>query len=524
MRSPLSYLLLTKLKNQVKSFFRSPAKIIYLVVILALIGVTLIGGTSADHSANRKIRDIGELLAIITAVYTVMFVLLTNNGFKNGASMFSMADVNILFPAPFRQQKILFYGLFQQLGTSLLLGVFLLFQYSGLHTVYDITYGDLLIILLGYVLTVFLGQITAMVIYAFTSADDKRKNVVRGAYYTIVGAFIVHIGIQCIGDTSQLLSRAVEAANSVFVKLFPVSGWTGRAVSGLMLGNPADIIIGLALCAAFLVFLICLITYGKQDYYEDVLKSSEIMQSAITARKEGKMGDVAPKNVKVGKTGLGKGFGANAIYYKHKLENRRSRALILDTISLVFAVISIVMSIFMKSAGITAVFITVTCMQIFSVALGRFNKELTKPYIYMIPEPPLKKMLYGLAESFPSAVIEAVIIFVPVAFILGLNPAVAVACIIARISYTFLFTAVNITVDRLWGGGANKTFVMLLYFGILILLAAPGLVLAIVISVMNPGINIISIFLTLIVCNIPISLLALFLCRNMLQYAELNQR
>lgn len=524
MRSPLSYLLLTKLKNQIKSFFKSPGKIIYLVIILGLMGVTLLGGSSADQNTGRKVRDLGELSAIITAFYSVMFVLLSNKGFSNGASMFSMADVNMLFPAPFHQQKVLFYGLFQQLGTSLLLGLFLLFQYSWLHTVYNITYGSLLIILLGYALTVFFGQITAMVIYAFTSADDKRKRAVKLAYYAVIGAFVLYIAIQCIGNQSQVLASAVEAANSAFVKLFPVSGWTGRAVSGIILGNPADILLGFALCAAFLVLLVCLITYGKQDYYEDVLKSSEIAQSAITARKEGKIGDASPRNVKVGKTGLGNGFGASAIYYKHKLENRRSRAFILDTTSLIFVVITIVMSIFMKRAGIAAILITATSMQIFSVALGRFNKELLKPYIYMIPEPPLKKMLFGLAESFPSAIVEAIIIFVPVAFILRLNPAAAVICIMVRISYTFLFTAVNIAVDRLWGGGSNKTFVMLLYFGILLLLAAPGLVFAIVIAALNPGLDTVTVFLVLIACNIPVSLLALFLSRNMLQYAELNQR
>ncbi len=35
-----------------------------------------------------------------------------------------MADVNLVFPAPFRQQGVLFYGLFQQMGTSLILGLF----------------------------------------------------------------------------------------------------------------------------------------------------------------------------------------------------------------------------------------------------------------------------------------------------------------------------------------------------------------------------------------------------------------
>lgn len=524
MKSPLSYLLLTKLKNTIKTFFRSPVKIIYFVVIAAIIVITFIGGSSVDGRPGRIVRDLRELSAIITLLYSVMFVLIAYKGFSHGASMFSMTDVNMIFTAPFRQQKILFYGLFQQLWTSLLLGLFLLFQFSWLHNSYNITYGQLLVVLLGYTLTVFFAQITAMVIYAFTSADDTRKRAVKIAFITVVGAFLVYAAVQCIGDTAQILQKTVETLSGAVVKLFPVSGWFGRAASGVLTGGVLDIVIGLSLAAAYLILLVCLITFGKHDFYEDVLKSSEITQSAITARKEGRVGDAAPRNVKAGKTGIRKGFGANTIYYKHKLENRRSRVMILEPMSLTFAVIMIVMSIFMKSAGITAIFIMTTTMQIFSVALGRFNKELLKPYIYMIPEPPLKKMLYGLAEALPSAVTEAILVFVPIALIMGLGPAEAVFCILARVSCAFLFTTGNIVLERIWSG-ASKTFVMFLYFIVILILSLPGIVMAGFTAILFPQANLaVAALAALSICNIPVAVLALFLCRNMLQYAELNQR
>jgi hypothetical protein len=528
MSSPLSYLLLIKLKNQLKSFIRSPGKLIYLLLIIVLVGVTLLGGNSGDNNPGRVYHSLNELSAIITAFYSLIFVLMINKGFKDGASMFSMADVNMIFPAPFAQQKVLFYGLFQQLGTSLLMGLFLLFQYSWLHNLYNISYGALLIILVGYALTVFMGQITAMVIYTMTSADEKKRSTLKAIVYGAIICFVLYIGVRSLGDTGQLLTKAVETANTLVIRLFPVSGWLSWAISGILFGNITGVIFGLGLCVLFLVFIVCLITFTKQDYYEDVLKGSEQLQAAITARKEGKVGDAAPRNVKLGKTGLNGGWGANAIYFKHKLENRRSRVFILDMMSLIFAAATIVMSVFMRTtgAGVTALFITATSMQIFTVALGRFNKELLKPYIYLIPEPPLKKMLYGLAEALPSAFIEAVIIFIPVSFILSLSPVDALFCIIARMSFAMLFTAGNIAVERLWGGSSSKSLVMLLYFALLILMAVPGILLSILAA--TSGLIIISkdvsILLALVVCNVPVSLLTMFLCRNMLQYAELNQR
>jgi hypothetical protein len=155
----------------------------------------MFSGRKLETQPGRVVRDIGELTAIVTAVYSLMFVLLASKGFKTGASMFSMADVNLIFPAPFRQQSVLFYGLFQQLGTSLLLGLFLFFQYSWMHSLYDVTLPMLLVILLGYAFTVFFGQIASMVLYTFTSAYDKRRGLFKAIFYAVVIGFVLYAAL-----------------------------------------------------------------------------------------------------------------------------------------------------------------------------------------------------------------------------------------------------------------------------------------------------------------------------------------
>ena len=443
MSLPLGYLLITKFKNQIKSFFRTPGKLIYLVFIIAILGVSLFSVGKMDGQPDRVVRDIGELAALVTVFYSVMFMMIAAKGFGSGASLFSMADVNFVFPSPLRQRNVLFYGLLQKMGSSLLLGLFLLFQFNWMHNLYDISFFQLVVILIGYALTVFLGQVAAMAIYIFTSADDVRRGVVKAVFYVMAGGFLLYTAAAGLGDKTQFIPRAVTAVNGTVLWFFPVSGWTGHAVSGFLFGHFNDLLLGAALCAAFIFLIVWLITHTRQDYYEDVLKSTEITQSAITARKEGRVGETVPQKVKVGKTGLGGGWGASALFYKHRLENRRARVFIMDTMSLIFAAIIIVLSIFTKSAGLAVVFVMSTTMQIFTVALGRFNKELLRPYIYMIPDKPLKKMLYALAEDLPSYFTEALVIFIPIAFILQLAPLEAALCVLARLSFALLFTAGN---------------------------------------------------------------------------------
>ena len=54
----LGYLLRTKMRNQLKSFFQKPIRIIYIVIFLALIVLTVIGGNDGANESDRKLRDL----------------------------------------------------------------------------------------------------------------------------------------------------------------------------------------------------------------------------------------------------------------------------------------------------------------------------------------------------------------------------------------------------------------------------------------------------------------------------------
>ena len=270
--------------------------------------------------------------------------------------------------------------------------------------------------------------------------------------------------------------------------------------------------------------LLALILTCKNNYYEDVLATAEVAQSAITAQKEGQLNEVVPKHVRVGKTGLGKGWGASAFYYKHRVENRRSGVFFLSNMSLIFAAIIVGVSFFMKDGGIIAVFSMATYMQLFTVALGRFNRELIKPYIYLVPEPPLKKLLYALKETLISEVWEALLIFLLVGAILGASPLEITMCIVARVTFALLFTAGNVLVERVFGMVSSKTLIFLFYFLALALMTVPGIVVGVVLSILVPVWAMEMALAGMSGVNVAIAVVGLWLCRDLLQYAELNNR
>lgn len=543
MRSPLVYLTVVKLKNQLKEAVKHPAKLIYVVFLAAMLLLTVIGGRDAEM----ELRPLYELTAIMVLFYSLMFLMTFINGLNGGAGnypMFTLSDVSMLFPSPLKPNKVLFYGLTRQLGLSLLLGFFLLFQYSWLHSLYGLEYVHLILIVLGYGLCLFLGQVCAMAAYTRTSGNENAQRIVRYVVYGVTIGFVAWMLYTCApqitvgANSDEMFSFALYGAlesGAEFLStigiFFPISGWAAGVIGGIFTGNYASVgICALLMIATFAIALL-LVVKNKNNYYEDVLQTAEVAQSAITAKKEGQPAEVTPKKVRVGKTGLGKGSGSSALFYKHLLENRRSGVFIFSKMTVIFMLTTIgcaVMYSFMfnedgdNTAAFVAVFTMSTYMQMFSESMGRFSWEISKPYIYLIPEPPFKKLLWATAETLLADCVEAVCLFVPVGVIIGLGPLDTVLCIVARISFSLLFTSGNMMVERVFGTVRSKGLILFFYIISLMILAAPGVVLGVVLlsAELLPGAA--GMLLGMTAVNVPVALLVMFLCRNVLQYAELN--
>ncbi len=520
--SALAYLLWRTLANGLKRALRRPSFWIVAVLIVAILGVSLFGGGEirAENLAGEGLRDVRELIAMAFALNAVMFVMLAMQGLARGASMFSMADVNLLFPSPVPPVRILMYGLLRGLGTALVLGLFLLFQYSWVHGQYGVGAGGLLLIVLCYGVSVFLGQITATALYAFSSGSAVRKRAIRAVTACIC---LLAAGYALYGALVRMdapLAALVDCANSPAMRFFPVGGWLAAVMSGIFAGD-----FGLALCGALPVVLLpvlltVLISRMKRSYYEDVLAATEYQQQVQLTRQSGSL-ETAPEKVRLGKTGLSRGEGASALYYKHRLEDRRARASLIGVPELIYLAITFAYTFFLRDEGILPVLIFATVMQVTSVMLGRWVKELTRPYIYLIPEPPFQKLLQCLRTSLRGMAVEAVLCMVGVGLILGLTIGETVALVLVRFSFGLLFMAGNLMIERLFGGLASKVLVMLFYYLAMIVLAVPGTVACVLGSVawtQTAG------YFLLAAVNAALALLVAFLCRNVLRYAELNQR
>ena len=412
--SALTYLTLTQFKNRIRGLVHSPAKLIYSIVVIALLVLVIVAGNMPGEDGSTGSPN-AALGAIIIGYFALMFLLTANSGFSTGMSIFKMPDVNFLFVGPFKSVRVLFHGMFNQMATAIIMAVVILFQYGWMHGSYGVGVLEMVFVMAGYSLTVFTAQITAMVIYAFSSGRPVVRKALRAVYVVVTAAWAAYIGFRALGAES-VLDGICGAVVDPIGRLFPVAGWLGGACYEAVLGNYQSALFLLAVWAVFTAALIILMARADQDFYEDVLQSTETSFATQTAAKEGRVSEIAPKNVSVGRTGLGGGWGASAFWYKHRIENRRSRKWLLSGMEIVFILVNIGFAFFMRDSGIVAPLAFAAYMMFFYVALGRLMKEMTKPYVYLIPEPPTKKLLWCMRESAAGYTVSAVLSFAPMCF------------------------------------------------------------------------------------------------------------
>ena len=515
----IAYLFFHELKNRIISFFKRPANWIISALMVAALAVVIIGGGKAPGSG----RSMDELLMGCSALFIVMFLLITFSGLKRGASLFSLSDVHTLFTAPVSPRRVLFYGLFKQLGTSLLVGLFLLFQYAWLRDLYGISVGFLLWVLVMYATAIFAGQLLAMTLYVLTSSNPEKRGLCNTVLYVLSGLLAAFALYHAIVAQPDWLGGLTLAGQSPLVAAFPVGGWLGGLLRAIWAGNWGGIALFAGLYLAFLGLLTWVIARTNTDYYEDVLGATEYAHLTRQAQKEGRMNDIGAENAKVGKVTLGTGTGAEALYQKIKLESRRARRFLLEPMQLIFLICSLAYSYFMRNMGIIPILFFTTYMQLFSVGNARWTRELKKPYVYLIPASPYRKLLTLLRTDLVPELLESVVQYGLIGLVfLKVSPVETMLLILARFTMGLLVAGGNVMVERVFVGVKSKGVGMLIYIVAQLVLMVPSIAVAVLGSI-YPLASLTALataMLYMSVLNTLVGLLVLYCCRNLLANAE----
>lgn len=166
------------------------------------------------------------------------------------------------------------------------------------------------------------------------------------------------------------------------------------------------------------------------DYYEDAAKFADTYAEMIRRKKNGEMvmGLEEKKKKFRHMTVRYQAVGAKAIFYRQLLEYRKERTFIFSKMTLLNLVIGIVMAFAMREtaqeSGIPQIFLLgiLTYMTlIFSGYLGKWETEIKTPYLYLIPDSPVKKLWYSTLMEHVKAFVDGVLLCVPIGILWQVN-------------------------------------------------------------------------------------------------------
>lgn len=481
----LSYLLRTQIKNKVLSLKKKPAfLILYGIIALFILGSLfylvffdkMIGGQK--NFADERI--IYGIIAVLGLFFLWSFVL---TGLSTGSSLFSMADVGLLFVAPISSKKILLYGLISTLGKALLGSVFIFYQISNLKTNFGYGLKEIIGLFLMFSIMLLFCQLMSIGIYILTNGNQTRKKIVNGILYS---AFVLLAGAIILTQKQTgvgMFEAALRVLSSDWYGYVPVTGWSAMFFIGLTKGSLATALIPILLYLIFAIIILSLLTTGKADYYEDVLLSTEFTYNTQKAAKEG--GNIQTQSrkkikVKDNEVGINKGRGAGAIFHRQLLEMRRqSKFFYIDGYTIFTVGICGILGYNFRKNGVPSeavygVLGTFVYFQYFLTTLGRLRTELIKPYIYLLPESSFKKVVAASITSLLKPCVDGALMFGVFILLGGTDFLTGLFCALAYASSGAMYVGMTILFQRVLGGQPNKIIKAFLGMFLFLITLAPG--------------------------------------------------
>lgn len=489
----LSYLLITRLKNRILAIRKKPAMMILYIIILLIIIVSMISLLIFNQEFNTKQFTDERIIFMAIAGFGLLFMFtFAMTGLSTGSSLFTMADVGLLFVAPISSKRILIYGLISSIGKALLAAIFILYQ-SG--TLIQFGYGlkEIITLFLIYAILVLFNQLVSIGIYIYSNGNPSRKNIVKAVLYLFIGVVLASIFLLKQREQITNMEAILRTVDSKWFGYIPIAGWSVMLFKGISDGIAVSIIVSLLLFLCTGILILSLLTAGQADYYEDVLVSTEVNFLTMKAAKEGRtVQKRSSRRIKVRDEDVGflKGSGAFAIASKHILEMKRSsRFVFVDAYTAFITIGAGIVGYNLKNMeqAIYGIFATLIYLQFFFTVFGRLKFELLKPYIFLIPEKSMKKVVAASLSSLLKPCVDSLLVFGVLAAVGMADP---LTCFFLALAYSAsgaVFTGITLVYQRFLGGQPNRLVQAMIGLTILIIVMAPSITLSVVAAFLLPA-------------------------------------
>lgn len=467
-------------------FKRSPGEIVkYAFVLLYIVGMTCMSLIPSSEAITQVDKD--ACIGVIKIVWFLLGVLVLVSTCDKGLYSFSTADVTFQLAGPFSKKCNLMYAVYN----SILNSVFYLYFVSILNAFVNgigFTFTHSVIMLLGSLVIVVVGSLCGFIIKVLLE-DSKYSKLPKNLIYIFAMASILGAGADLLSKCNWNFDAVKElgvstlidsVGNSVFLDLFPFCGWMGLVLKGAYTHDTLLVVVGVFLILMVIGLICFVLNKAELDFYETAVANAEKLAEMIEKKKTDAVGynQNGAFEAKVGKETFDKGQGASAIFYRHLLENKRRSH---------FSFINLYATIYKLAVVLYLIFYTMSntndkfnislfmglgmglMMNLFCFTGGKTITEFSKPYIYLIPDNPQKKLFYCIASDIPEMAVDGIILTAILAFfsaeVRSVLPAISLFLMIT--TFNFLCETITILCIRIIRGIGPFLLLMIKMFVIM---------------------------------------------------------
>lgn len=400
--------------NRLKKAMRRP--VTYFVLVFVLVYLGFVGTGLGTLFRDIHIDDPAGLIVVIT----VLIFMAQPSSYlmyaRRKGIMFKPSHAHYIFSAPVSPKKILIYGALKNVCMDVILGV--VFFISGI-AFFSVPFWKMTLVFLMWVSMTAVQELSLIILLygndrVSTEKMDRSGKILLGIL-VLLGLFFVWY--------FRAKGFSLESVKGILfhpvLKMVPLVGWSLSLYHLLILGPGTVNVIGsgLYIVSTLLLFIFAWKMPCDGGYYEEAAKFADEYQNL---RKRKEKGEISTGKEKYRKVKMHmKGAGATAIFYRHLQEYKKAKFFIFNQTDLICFVLAGIMAKafqtgadgkeMQQSGGLFMLGVLAYVVFCMSGTVGKWEKELDNPYIYLIPESPMKKMWYATLMEHIRSLFDAVI-------------------------------------------------------------------------------------------------------------------
>ncbi len=400
----------------------------------------------------RQAKALAEM--VIALVFLLLLLIGVKGGSKDGAQIFSMADVNFLFPSPRKPQTVLLFRMTFMMAAQLCGMAYLLIQVPGLATELELSGPEAFLMVLGIVIALIYMKLASLLSYMLMTTIPKLKKWMWPFLIGVAAGAVVVTYVVYIMNNRDFLRMCESLYGSAWSRWFPVVGW----MKGLFLcavdGKDVLAVTYAFLLVAGVAVLVCLIWRFDADFYEDALVGAQKLSEVQEIADNGGLEQGKTRSKRLKRNVPMRGLGASAFFWKEWANRRRFAFLGLFTKTMVVymavSLICCVATAALKEQGFLLAGILLFVVLFFRTYGNPIATETSRNWLRMVPESPYAKVFFSMLSGSVSTAIDLLPTVLIGLLVSGTHPVVMLLWYLDLIVLDFMLSALGLMLEALF--------------------------------------------------------------------------